>query len=313
MKSAISAALVLSTGIAVANPCDETSLPDDKKAQCNAADALFNQRGEMFDSKQGSFDDRAKIAYDAIAAYKEVLPFANGKDRAYIASKVARSYIYIGDYLIPKSEPRNRYEVFDECMKFIESDMKIDQIGDNLQPYYYSKAACWAFRLEVSNVLVKLREKGQLEKLVYEGVSYGGGNDYMGGAIYRSLAAIRSSKAAIAIGAGNTVEAESAALEAIDTPENSLFNDYPLAGEDYCDNYRYLARAYIYDSGSDNYDPDEAAGAIEMAFSQFGVDIDSNSGAVTVDNAPEGFEVDTKLCVARLVDMAKEYDLDVSL
>lgn len=308
-KTSISAAVLLSAGVAVASPCTEGSLPLEQQTLCLSADALFNERGDLYTSKDKTREERAAKANEAIDIYKSVLGSATGADRAYIASKIARSYIYVGDALIPKSDKTVRRDYFKNCQAFVEDEMAPAKIGsENLQPYYYLLASCWAFKLEMSNVLVQLREKGQVEKLVYEGTKSSLGNDYLGGGIYRSLSGIRSSRAAIAIGAGDVVEAVEAVEAALETPENSLFNDKPIAGKDFCGNYRFRAEAFLADRKSDIYSEDDSIESIENAFANFQVEGDLDD--FTIGYAPEGFEVDTRICIERLVQFAKENNLE---
>ena len=279
-------------------------------ATLEEADALFERRGEEYLNKSKSFEERAKIAQDAMAMYQELLPGTTGSERAYIGSKISRLYIYIGDYLISKSEKSKRRDHFKACQDFIVQEMSPELLGeDNLQPYYYQLASCWAFKLEMSNVLVQLREKGGLERLVYEGTAYAGGTDYLAGGIHRSLAGVRSSKAAIAIGAGDVVEARDEALAALETIENSKYNNYSIAGTLYCDNYRYLADAYVADPNSSIYSKDEATNVLLNAFDA--LEVSGSADDFEIGYKVPGAEVDNLVCVERLFAAAAQHGLEL--
>ena len=305
----LSGALFLSSSLAFASPCSDGTVDAALKDKCELADALYEKRGELYLNKDLSFDERAANANHAIDAYKEILPQTSGAARAYIGSKIARSYLYIGDYLMPKSDRAPRREYFAACQKFIETEMNADKVGsENLQPYYYLLSSCWAFKLEMSNVFIQLREKGALEANIYTGLRYANGNDYLGGAIRRSLAGIRSSRAAIAIGAGNVEESLAEASAALETPENTLFNNHPLSGSDYCENYRYKAEAFVADPNSAIYSLDDATETLEEAFSYFGVEGDYDS--YEIKGLPAGFEVDTIVCVERLMNFVRDNGIE---
>lgn len=294
--------LMLVSTMSLGTQCD--NMPVDILDKCREASRLFDQRGDHFDSNR--FEIRISNVKQSMEAYKAILPQTFGDQRGYVVSKIARGYIYIGDGVIPRSEQMRRRHIFEQCLAFLapEMDFAIQQ-NDNLVPYIYAKAACWASQYEVSNELVRIQEYQDIISLIYRGIDLK--SDYLGGGMQRLLSRMRTDLYQISIARGDTLEAEEAALYALDTDQNSLFIDHPIDGESYCENYLYLAKAYISDPSERNYSRDEAIGFIERAFSEF--DVRGN----IVENAPEGFSIDTKICVNNLLNLARDHGLDVEV
>lgn len=283
-------------------------------ASLEEADALFEKRGELFRDQAKSYEERAEYTKAALRIYKELLPATSGGERAAIGAKITRAYIYLGDALLDENDRGERRPIFKECQSFVEEELNEAKVGpDHLQPYYYGRAACWAFRLKASSKLVQLAERKALENFAYEGADYLGGAEYFGGGIYRTIAGIRASRSAIGIGAGNVEEALEYAERALETPENDLYNELPsgaaLSGAQYCENYRYKAQALMHDRSSPIYSPEEATAVILQAIDEFGVVGTKDSFEVT--NAPEGLGPDTLLCMDKIFQFVDEFNLDI--
>ena len=280
-------------------------------ATLEEADALFDARGDS--SRNGkTIDEKAANAAAALDMYKELLTTETDTfTRAYIGGQIGRSYVFIGDFILPKDDETtfrgfNRKAWFDDCFSYIDI-ISPENLGVRTQTWHYTKAACIAFSSELAGLLEKLAnsayfEEGGDQDIMYNGIAIG--VEYQGGAILRTLSGVRSNPLAVAIGVGDFNEALDSAQTALDVANSSEYDRNSTIGLDYCDNYRYKAAALI-----ELERTDEALDTLLDAFDYFGVEGDA--GDFEVLFPPAGLAIDTEVCVERIFELAADKGLSL--
>lgn len=201
-----------------------------------SADAMFAKRGT-----KGSDSANFRQASLAKVAYLRASAGTSGEDLEYAVSQMSRLDLYRGGMLKGHDEGE-RKDALRECVKNVE---KIKGSG---QKYFYFKSACMASLAKIAWLLERKDLAEQLRDIQVEALkstkqsgSFVGG--YEGGGILRIYAAIRGNKKAERFNLYDPAEGVVFAKVAKNSPaqENSPFES--MSGEDYYENYYYLAFA----------------------------------------------------------------------
>jgi hypothetical protein len=254
-------------------------------ADLSQAEALYQKRGEGFDAAMA-----AKQAYEA------QLDALSGQELISAMGRIGELYLYAGSMATDKSDKAKRLQVFGECEKAMER-INPATVGENPQ-YYYFKAACVAYYAESGSLLDKLArvdyfKKGKDKDLIYTAIEKGF-NTFMAGGVYRTGAGVYSNQQASLVGLYNPEEAISMTKAALALPADAENH----TGEDFCENHRYLAQAYL---GLKNPDKAGAATALNHAIEYFVAS--REAGVINIEYLPEGLEPETKTCVKWIYEM----------
>ena len=260
-------------------------------ADFSTADALFKRRGEGYRTA-----DAFKATLAAKAEYQRMLDTLSGQDLIYAMGRMGELYLYAGSMLTEKSNKAQRLGYFGECENAMER-VNPAKVGEN-PVYYYFKGSCAAFYAESGNMIDKLArvdyfKKGKSKDVLYVGIDKGF-QIYLGGGIYRVGSGVFSNQLANLVGLYKPDEAIAMAAAALALPADAN----GLTGEDYCENHRYLAQAYL---GLKTPDRVKAGGALNHAIEYFAAS--RTGGVVKADYLPEGIEPETSVCLEWIYQM----------
>lgn len=204
----------------------------------SAADAMFEKRGTKA-SDSANFDH----AVEAIAAYDQALSQSAGDNKALLHATVQKSRlsIYAGGMLW-EHDTEARKQLLRNCVN------DADKIADSGQQYYYFKVGCMAALAKIASLIERLVLATKLRNLqdaaiastTEAGVLVGG---YEGGGILRVFAGIRGNPKAKPFGLYDPQEGVEYARTATKAPEQENHPFEAMTGEDYYENFYYLAFA----------------------------------------------------------------------
>ena len=260
-------------------------------ADFSKADDLFKRRGEGYRTP-----DAPKMALAAKAEYQSMLDSLSGQDLTYAMGRMGELYLYLGSMLTDKSNKDQRLAYFGECENAMER-VNPAKVGEN-PVYYYFKGSCAAFYAESGNTFDKIArldyfKKGKSKDVVYTAIDKGF-QTYMSGGVYRVGAGVFSNQLANIVGLYKPDEAVSMMVSALALPADALGR----TGEDFCENHRFLAQAYL---GLKTPDHAKAGEALNHAIEYFAAS--RTGGVVKADYLPEGLEPETTVCLEWIYQM----------